>query len=79
MTVYDVLPDETTTSALKRLGFERVDCDCHRCSGKNVPRYERRKIVRIADGELARPCRTSVGACIEWIRSGCPMPGRGAA
>ena len=76
---FGIRADETTTGALRRLGFERVDCDCSRCSSVATARFERRKIVRVADGALAMPCRTSVETCNEWIRSGCPIPSRGAA
>lgn len=75
---YGQRADETTTGALRRLGFERVDCECPRCSMKVVPRFERRKIVRIADGALALPCRTSVETAREWIAAGCPMPKGGS-
>lgn len=73
--VFDVLPDETTAAALRRLGFERRDCDCRRCTlNAGTPRFERRLVVRVADGAIALPCRTSVGTTIEWIRGGCRMP-----
>lgn len=69
--VYNIAATETTNQALRRLGFERVACDCSRCRRKAF--FERRRTVRISDGVEALPCGTAVATANEWIQNGCPM------
>lgn len=63
MAEYVVRPDETTTQALRRLGFG------HRPNGHQ--NYTR-TVYRLSDGAIVDDML--VGDANEWIRRGCPMP-----